>query len=190
METLLKTGYCKIMNLFYRNKKQSFHLREIARKTKLNENGVSRYLKELEKQGILKSEKQGNFKNFFVINGKSSFSLFSLFDVIKFNKLPCLRKDAIGYFLGELKKQPVFVVLFGSTAKETFLKKSDIDLFFVVNSKIDINEAESYSESQTGINLSTISTYFNYLKNQELITNSRKPKRTVNNIVINLKDMV
>jgi len=42
---------------------------------------------------------------------------------------------------------------------------------------------------KTGIKLSTISTYFSYLKNQELITNDRKPKRTADSIVINLKDM-
>lgn len=43
---------------------------------------------------------------------------------------------------------------------------------------------------RTGLKLSTISTYFTHLKNQELITNGRKPKRLVDNIVVDLKDMV
>jgi len=42
---------------------------------------------------------------------------------------------------------------------------------------------------KTGLKLSTVSTYFNLLKNQSLITNERKPKRLVDNIVVNLKDM-
>ena len=50
------------------------------------------------------------------------------------------------------------------------------------NSSLDISK-------KTGINLSTISTYFNYLKNQGLITGNRKPKRAVDSIVINLKEM-
>jgi len=50
------------------------------------------------------------------------------------------------------------------------------------NTSLDISR-------KTGIKLSTISTYFNYLKNQKLITGDRKPQRIVDNIVINLKDM-
>jgi len=42
---------------------------------------------------------------------------------------------------------------------------------------------------KTGLNLSTVSTYLNYLRNQSLIDKSRKPKRLVDNIVIDLKNM-
>ena len=42
---------------------------------------------------------------------------------------------------------------------------------------------------RTGLNLSTVSTYLNYLKNQELIDGGRKPKRLVDNIVIDIKNM-
>ena len=50
------------------------------------------------------------------------------------------------------------------------------------NSSLDISR-------KTGIKLSTVSTYFNYLKNQELIIGNRKPKRVIDSIVINLKEM-
>jgi hypothetical protein len=42
---------------------------------------------------------------------------------------------------------------------------------------------------KTGMNLSTVSTYLNYLRNQKLIEGDRKPKRLVDNIVIDLKNM-
>ena len=50
------------------------------------------------------------------------------------------------------------------------------------NSSLDISR-------KTQIKLSTISTYFNYLKNQGLMTGNRKPKRVIDSIVINLKEM-
>src|SRR3989338_3919289 len=59
METILKTGYTKIFSLFYPQKMISLHLREIARKTKLNVHSTSRILFSLEKEAILKIEKRG-----------------------------------------------------------------------------------------------------------------------------------
>jgi len=55
METILKDGYNKILSLFYNNKFAEIHLREIARKTKLNENSTSRFLNLLEKIGKILS---------------------------------------------------------------------------------------------------------------------------------------
>lgn len=43
---------------------------------------------------------------------------------------------------------------------------------------------------KTGLKLSTVSSYLTHLKIQKLISNDRKPKRNVDSIVINLKDMV
>jgi len=50
------------------------------------------------------------------------------------------------------------------------------------NTSLDISK-------KSGIKLATISTYFKHLRNQNLITGERKPKRIVDSIVINLKDM-
>ena len=45
METILKKGMQKILYLFYENRNAAIHLREIVRKTGLNENSASRFLK-------------------------------------------------------------------------------------------------------------------------------------------------
>ncbi len=57
MITMLKSGYLKIMRLFYKDKNTKLHLREIARQAKLHEPSATRFLKNLEREGILKSEK-------------------------------------------------------------------------------------------------------------------------------------
>ena len=136
-------------------------LRDIARKTNLNENSASRFLKQLEEQQILTSKKQGNLKNYSIEKNKNVFVLFSFFDIKKYNKLPSIRKNAVNYFFENLKEKPILVVLFGSTAKENFTKNSDLDLLLVVNKKIKTNDAENYVESQTGININCFQVSFN-----------------------------
>ena len=82
METILKSGYYKIIKLFYEDKNKKIHLREIVRKTGLNENSVTRFLKEIEKQGILRSERDGNMKKFY-LDKKFIPIIFPLFDYKK-----------------------------------------------------------------------------------------------------------
>lgn len=156
METIFKSGYEKIIEIFYSDKFAKIHLREIARKTKLNENSVSIFLNQLEKKKILKSEKEGNLKKYSIEKNNLTFSLFSFFDVARFERLPVVRKKAIDYFINNLEIKPLIVVLFGSVAKGNFSKNSDIDLLFIVNQKIKTSKAEDYSESQTGIKINVL----------------------------------
>src|SRR3989338_3739528 len=137
MVTIIKSGHSKILKLFYENKKSSFHLREIARKTKLYPNSVTRFLNQLEKEGILASQKEGNLKKYKIKKSEKLNNIFSSFDIERLNKLPLARRRAITYFLDKLQEKPIITLLFGSTAKETFRKDSDIDLLLIVNKKID-----------------------------------------------------
>ena len=161
MDTLLKSGYWKIMKLFYIERNLKIHLRDIARKTKLNGNSVSRFLKQLENEEILSFIKEGNLKKYGVKRNKNVYFIFSLFDLERFNKLPDKRKNAIKYFIDCLDEKPVIVILFGSTAKETFTEKSDVDLLLVVNRKIKIESSENYAASQTGIKINCIQIIYN-----------------------------
>ena len=158
METIFKAGCWKIIELFYHNKLAKIHLREIARRTKLNENSATRFLKLLEKIGLLKSELDGNLKKYSIVSSKRLFAIFALFDVEKFNRLPSLRKDAVVFFLKAMPEKPIIAVLFGSTAKENYTKESDIDILLVVNKKINTEKAEDYADSQTGIKISCFQT--------------------------------
>ena len=156
METVLKEGYEKILKLFYLNKNKEIHLRDIARKTKLNENSVSRFLKRLEEEKLLISKKDGNLKKYKLLKNKKAFLVLSLFDIERLEKLPKLRKDAIDYFLNNLKDKPLIALLFGSTAKRTFNDKSDLDVLLIVNKKIKTETSENYTEAQTNIKVNII----------------------------------
>jgi len=153
MITMIKTGHSKILRLFYEDKKASLHLRDIARKTKLYPNSVTRFLNQLEKEGILTFQKDGNLKKYRIKKSEKLSNIFTSFDIERLNKLPLARKRAINYFLDKLHEKPIMVLLFGSTAKETFRKDSDIDLLLIVNKKIDIEKAKDYVDAQIGIKI-------------------------------------
>ena len=87
MITVLKEGYWKIMQLFYKDKSEEFHLREIARQTKLHEPSVTRFLRSLEKEKILTSKKDGNLKKYKIKHNKTSHAIFSFFDTQKLERL-------------------------------------------------------------------------------------------------------
>jgi len=164
MITILKSGYWKIMQLFYKDKTVKLHLREIARQTKLHEPSVSRFLSSLEKDQILKSEKDGNLKKYSVKKGLRAYFIFEAFDLERFEKLPSIRRNAIKKYLDNLPERPVFAVLFGSTAKGTYKEDSDIDILIITNKKISAEKAEKETDALTAMKISTFQmTYKDFL---------------------------
>ncbi len=154
MMSLIKPGHWKILHLFYTNKSAKLHLREIARKAKLHEPSTTTFLKSLDKDGILKSEKDGNQKKYSLKLNYKTYSVFELFDLEKLSALPSIRKNAIKYFIEHLKEKPLIAFVFGSTAKGVFKDDSDIDILLISNKKINTEEAKKHSEALTGIKIS------------------------------------
>lgn len=155
MKTIIKPAIWKILKLFYNNYNSPFHLRKIARETKTNESSISRHLNNLVKQGVLKFSKEANLKKFSIVKNQIP-SIFPLFDEEKLENLPLIRRDAIKIYLNKLKKKPLLVVVFGSTAKGTFRKESDIDILQINPTKDEDKEAKNYVDAQTGLKLQVL----------------------------------
>ncbi len=169
MLNIIPSGYKKILKLFYENKNSSFYLREISKKTGLNENSTYRFLKKLEEEKILKSKKEGNLKLFFLNKNEKVYLINSFFDIERFEKLPSIRKKAINSYIEKLPKMPVFIILFGSTAKNTFKKNSDIDILIVTDKRIKTEKAEYYVDAKFGIKPNTFQiSYKNFFKELKL----------------------
>ncbi len=152
MQTILKPAMYKILKLFYQNKNQQLHLREIARRTNLNESAITRHLNNLSNEKILKTEKEANLKKFSIRN-KQIPKIFLFFDNEKLDHLPLLRRNAIKEYINHLEKKPVLMITFGSTAKGTFKDDSDLDILEVYNNKQDNKKAEKEAEKLTGIKI-------------------------------------
>ncbi len=149
---LMKPGICKILRLFYMNKNHALHLRDIARRVGLNESTVSRHLNGLLSDSILRFEREGNLKKFSVKRSQVP-KVFPVFDDEKIEGLPLLRKNALSEYIKCLVKKPVFMVVFGSTAKGTFTDESDMDILEVYNNRTDTCEAIKSAEALTGIKI-------------------------------------
>lgn len=167
---LFGKGKEKILACFYRNRSKSLYFSEILRETKLTQNTTLKHLKNLQKSNfILSTKKIGN--TFYKIYAKNPqlYSLFSYFDYKRFNELPSERKRAVNTFLDKLTVRPLLVLLFGSTAKGTFSKESDIDLLLVYNKKEtkDIKLQEAIA-AVTGVTLQPLIIDFDYFKEQLL----------------------
>jgi predicted nucleotidyltransferase len=154
MKSLLKPSIWKILRLFYEDRNMPLHLRDIARKVKLNESTVSTHLNNLNKAGILKSQSDANLKKFYINKDKIP-EIFPLYDNDKLESLPVLRKDAIKLYIKKLEKKPLLLIVFGSTSKGTFRKDSDLDILEITSEKNKDEKIEKYIEAQTGIKIQT-----------------------------------
>ena len=163
-------GREKILECFYRNRSKQLYFSEILRETKLTQNTTLKHLKNLQKNNLIISTKKiGN--TFYKINPKNPqiYSVFSYFDYKKLNELPVTRKRAITEFLEKIKIKSLIILIFGSTAKGTFGKESDIDLLLVYNKKeSEDTNLRSDIEATTGTKIQTFIIDFDYFKEQLL----------------------
>jgi predicted nucleotidyltransferase len=153
MRTIIKQPIWNILEVFYKNKNKPLHLRELSRRINLKEGSISRHLNYLLKEKILIFENEGNLKKFKIKNIKK---IFTLFDIQKYEDLPYIRKLSVNLYITHLKEKPLLIILFGSTAKETFNENSDIDIITIFNKKTDTKQAIKYAENQTGIKISEL----------------------------------
>jgi|TARA_Y100000310_G_C20642108_1_gene794569 predicted nucleotidyltransferase len=175
MNQLLGKGKEKILECFYRNRYKQLYFSEILRETKLTQNTTLKHLKSLQENNLIQSTKE-TAHTFYKINNKNPqiYALFSYFDYKVFNELPSERKRAITDFLNALKTKPIISLIFGSTAKKTFTKESDIDVLLIFNKKETKQEKlRKDIEATTGFNIQTFIIDYEYFKEQ-LITEEDK----------------
>ncbi len=166
--SLFGKGKEKILECFYRNRKKELYFSEILRETNLTQNTTLKHLANLQKLVILISTKKiGN--TFYKINYKNHliYAIFSYFDYKRLNELPSERKRAINDFLDKVLVKPLIAVIFGSTAKGTFGKESDIDILLVYNKKeIEDSKLKKNIEAVTGVKIQPFIIDFDYFKEQ------------------------
>lgn len=120
----------QLLNYFFLNPGESLFVNEISRKLQLDKRNLVKKLKELEEEGILKSETRGNQRIYFI---NKEYSLYNEYKQIIFktagieNELRNIMKQVEG-----VEK----VYLFGSYAKDEMDAHSDIDLLVVGEHKV------------------------------------------------------
>jgi len=117
-----------ILTLFIKEPEREFHVREIARTLHKSPTTVSKYLKQYEKNKLLKSERKLNHL-IFKASGSEEFKQIKLE-----HNLRIIRDSGLIDFLIQ-EYSPEAIILFGSFAKAENTSKSDIDLLIVSSKK-------------------------------------------------------
>ncbi len=124
----------KVMEVFFSNSNSKYHIRELARITKLNPNTIVSITNDLVKQGLIIKEE----KKYLV-----EVSLNEESEKVKWKKrLYNLNKfydSGIIEYLNESFNHPESIILYGSYSNGTNTKKSDIDIFVISKLKKEVN---------------------------------------------------
>lgn len=139
----------KIVELFYNNLDAQFTINEIAKRTGISYSYVYKQIEELKNKGVLLVEQRSNRKyckpNYKNSDIRTSFVKISTKIADDFLKNREKFFSIIEKLLSVLPRKTDFnllsIVLFGSLAKSTDSKKSDMDLFILVPSKKKYDEA-------------------------------------------------
>ncbi len=160
----------KILKVVFENPYDEFHMRLLARMTKLHPNTVINITDSLAKKGyvIKKKDKQKNMvlvkannKNWFYKVKKQYFNIKKIYS------------SGLIDFLNEKLDYPA-IILFGSYAKAENHKGSDIDLFIVTSTKkrIDLSNYEKKLGAEIQLFVHTRKEFKKLIKtNPELINN-------------------
>lgn len=164
---MLHNKQANILKQFLGNYSRQLYGRELIGKVDISQKGIALALLELEKQGILKSEKKGNMKLFSL-----NLSNLRIRDVLAVTELSA--KDC---FLAKHKTlahifrdDDRIVGIFGSYAKGTKKKYSDVDVFVIGSRKTgDYNSAGKAFDLDVSIKYFTESEFKELLKEKNLL---------------------
>lgn len=124
----------KILEIFIKNPEKEYHIREISKNLKISPTTASKYLKNFEKQGLLKSIKRSNH-----IYYKSESDNEKFKNIKRSFNLKQIQNSGIIDHLEEKLNYPEVIILFGSFAKGENNRNSDVDLFIVSENKIEVD---------------------------------------------------
>ena len=135
----------KVFQYFFINKEAKPHLNELARILDVDPSNLQKKLKELEKEGFLKTEREGSLVKYFL---NSDYRFFKEIRKMFFASygLPQVLKEHL-LKIERLKH----AYIFGSYAKGDLQADSDVDLLFVgLHSSIDAKKKILGLQKQLG----------------------------------------
>lgn len=136
----------KVLKVFLYNPTESFRLRELSRKVNLAPLSVGNYIRELEKEGLIKVHIKDEIKFYTGQRDSLKFSRYQKLS-IQYELYEC---GVIDKIWDEL--HPQAIILYGSYAKGEAIETSDIDIFIISKEK-NINLSEFERKIGKGIHL-------------------------------------
>ena len=120
----------KILNYFFINPRENLYVNELLRKLSLDKRNLVKKLRELEKEGILKSQTRGNLRLYSI---NKSYPLYKEYEKIVLKTVGL--EDKLKKIIREIPGINE-AYIYGSYAKNKMDTHSDIDLLVVGSHKI------------------------------------------------------
>ena len=161
-----------ILKYFFDEPNREFHLRELAKISKIAPTSMGNYLNKFSKEALIEKKRE---RNFVLYRAKTENMIFKEMKR-HYNIIQILKSGLIEYINEELNF-PEVIILFGSYAKaENFKGESDIDLFVLSESKkqLDLKKHEKYLNA--GIHPFIIT-------KKEFESMKKKNKNLINNVI-------
>ena len=177
METKLK-----IIGTLDENKK-GVHIRELARLVKTSYNNIVRNINILEKENVIKKEKDANLIKIRLKNHPLTTAYLKQVHTEKFLALPKKISNAINEVLNELEEKPLIALIFGSYAKGNYTKDSDIDILLIfqeLTNQKDIENTAKRISLRTNTKISPV-----YVKYKEFEKNFLNKEHEFSNEIRN-----
>ena len=137
---ITKDNNLKVMELFFKYPYRTFHIREIARLTKLSSTGVIKIIKRLKEEKLLVSYKtrlteevKPDFEGNFLIV-KRLYNIYSLNDNLLID------------YLKKYYEHPKAIILFGSYSNGTDSEQSDIDIAIIGSLKDKMPDLSKFED--------------------------------------------
>ncbi len=143
--------------------KNGIHIRELARIVKTSYNNTVRNIKILEKENVIKKEKDANLIKIKLKNNPLTIAYLKQAHTENFLKLPKKVSSSINEFFDEIQEKPLIALIFGSFAKGNYKDNSDIDILLVfqkIGNQTNIENTAKRVSMRTNTKLSPV--YVNY----------------------------
>ncbi len=125
------------MQAFFDFPTESFQLRQISRKVKIAVPSVKRYLKELQREGVVLVTKRGLYPTYKANRENELFKFYKTTDLLE-----RMKKSGLVDYIGDAC-MPDIISLFGSAARGEDVETSDIDIFVQsIEKKLNLGKYE------------------------------------------------
>ncbi len=159
----------EILEIFFNDPSDSFHLRKVAKKIGVSPRTAKKHLSALEEEEFVNSEEEGVYLNYKASKNQKFKDWKMLYNIRK------VRDSGLVEYLNKKFKFPL-IVLFGSLSEGNDSKKSDIDIFVLASSKkgLDLKKFKKNLGKEVQLHLRT---------KKELLKMKKKNPELLNNIV-------
>ena len=136
---ITKDNNYRVMKLFFDAPERKFHLRQLARLTRLSPPGASKIVARLKKEGLLSTQSTDVVENVFAAKTGRFLGLKLCYNLLT------VRESGLLKILRDEYEEPEAIVLFGSFARGEDTSKSDIDIAVVARGgkSLDLKKFEA-----------------------------------------------